>query len=130
MLKNGGFVSHQIDFRCHAATKEWNGHWAISDLVWKIRTRGLPFYINREPLSTHIKLLKQNGFEIIFQKPVINNNNKKLCIRREQLQKRFRNMSDDDFNTSGCYIIANKNPVLSVFAGCEALEKLRCFCNI
>jgi SAM-dependent methyltransferase len=30
-LKPDGFISHQIDFKCHGLTKEWNGHWAMPE---------------------------------------------------------------------------------------------------
>src|SRR5437870_3647895 len=35
-LKPGGYMSHQIDFRSHGMTKVWNGHWALSDGLWKL----------------------------------------------------------------------------------------------
>lgn len=33
-LKPNGFMSHQIDFKCHNTAHNWNGHWAYNDFVW------------------------------------------------------------------------------------------------
>jgi len=110
ILPTDGFMSHQIDFRSHGSSEKWNGHWAIEDTKWVEKIKGLPFYINREPLSTHIKLLNKNNFEIVFFKPVKNNNKRKAGINRKKLQGRFTVLSEEDFTTSGCYIISkNKN---------------------
>jgi SAM-dependent methyltransferase len=57
-LKPTGYISHQIDFKCHGTADEWNGHWQYSDFVWKlVRGRRL-YFLNREPHSTHIALMK------------------------------------------------------------------------
>jgi hypothetical protein len=33
-LKPTGYMSHLIDFSSHGMTREWNGHWAISEFAW------------------------------------------------------------------------------------------------
>ena len=105
IITKGGFVSHDIDFRSHDETYEWNGHWAISEKKWaKIRgTRA--FLINREPLSTHLNLLKENGFQIIEKIPIKENS---PSIKRKELTSKYKYLSDSDFETSTCYIIAKK----------------------
>ena len=35
-LKPGGLFSQHIDFRSHNFTYQWNGHWAVGDLMWRI----------------------------------------------------------------------------------------------
>jgi hypothetical protein len=108
MLVDGGFVSHDIDFKSHGETYEWNGHWAISDTKWaKIRgTR--PYLINREPLSSHLQLFKKSGFQIIAKLPCSGSIEGRPSIYRKRLVDKFVDLSDEDFETSSCYIIAQK----------------------
>ena len=35
-LAPDGWMSHQIDFRCHGIWTEWNAHWACPDWLWKV----------------------------------------------------------------------------------------------
>ncbi len=64
-LKPRGFISHEIDFKCHNTASKWNGHWAYSKLLWACVKGRRRFLINRSLLSTHLALVKQSGFEII-----------------------------------------------------------------
>jgi SAM-dependent methyltransferase len=108
VLTDGGFVSHDIDFRSHGETYEWNGHWAISDKKWR-KIRGTrPYMINREPLSTHLQLLNKNGFQIKLKNPSFGVNEKSPSIHRKKLVDRYKNLSNEDFETSTCHIIAGK----------------------
>jgi len=59
-LKPNGFMSHQIDFKCHGKAEKWNGHWAYSDFVWKVIRGRRSYLLNREPHSVHINLQKRN----------------------------------------------------------------------
>jgi hypothetical protein len=108
ILIDGGFVSHDIDFKSHGETYEWNGHWAISDVKWKKIRGSRPYLINREPLSTHLQLFKENGFQIIVKIPSSGSAEEKPSIQRKKLVGKFLNLSDEDFETSSCYIIAEK----------------------
>ncbi|RJP62040.1 MAG: hypothetical protein C4541_00460 [Candidatus Auribacter fodinae] len=38
-LKPDGFMSHQIDFKCHGTAEEWNRHWAYSQSEWMHRRK-------------------------------------------------------------------------------------------
>jgi SAM-dependent methyltransferase len=69
-LKKGGIISHQIDFKAHEITKEWNGHWFISEIFWKFLLHGRKYSINRLPLSSHINAIKKAGFTIKTVLPV------------------------------------------------------------
>lgn len=100
-----GFVSHQIDFRCHGTANEWNGHWEYSDLYWSLVRGGRPYLINRQPYSVHLEMLRQAGFELIHAQEVIQESN----LRRDNLAKRFRSLSDNDLMTSGVHILARPN---------------------
>jgi hypothetical protein len=103
-LKLGGFMSHQIDFKCHTTAKEWNGHWAYSDFVWGLIRGKRPYLLNRQPHSAHINLLQKIGFEVVCDVKIKDTSG----IQRKQLATRFKNMSDDDLTTSGSFIQAVK----------------------
>jgi hypothetical protein len=103
-LKPGGLTSHQIDFKCHGTAKQWNGHWAYSDLVWRIIKGKKPYLLNRQSHSAYIELLQRTGFDVVCDIKI----KAPSGIRREQLAARFKNMSDDDLTTSDAFIQAIK----------------------
>jgi len=74
-LKPGGVISHQVDFKTHEMTSEWNGHWFIGDAMWELLSHGRKYPMNRLPLSSHIQMMEKAGFEIVFIKPVEKENN-------------------------------------------------------
>jgi SAM-dependent methyltransferase len=102
-LKPGGFMSHEIDFRSHNTAKKWNGHWAYSNFAWKL-INGKRSYINRQPHSAHIDILKKNGFELVCDIRDIDNSG----INRSQLASLFKNISNDDMTTCTAFIQAVK----------------------
>ncbi|MGE5639487.1 MAG: methyltransferase domain-containing protein [Clostridia bacterium] len=106
-LKPGGLLSHQIDFRSHGLADEWNGHWAYSDLAWRLVRGGRPYLLNREPRSTHERLLEAHGFRILYQQPA---STRQRAIERRQLARRFQGMSEEDFATSGWFVQAAAAP--------------------
>jgi hypothetical protein len=101
-LATGGFISHQIDFRCHGLTREWNGHWATSDLTWKVARGRRPFLINRQPHSVHLTRIRAAGFDIVCDKTA----SKPSKLDRRQLSPRFANCTLEDLTTSGAFIQA------------------------
>lgn len=104
MLKQKGLMSHTIDFRCYGTAKEWNGHWAYPDLVWKIiKGRGRAC-INRAPHSTHIALMQKYGFDIICDIKV----KKESVVTRNQLAGKFKGIPEEDLTTSVAFIQAVK----------------------
>jgi hypothetical protein len=103
-LKPGGVASHQVGFVSHAITPEWNGHWAISDPVWKLIRGRRPYLLNREPASTHVRLLRESGIEIVKEERV----HKPSDILRDQLAPRFRYFSEDDLTTKAIYLLGVK----------------------
>ncbi len=103
-LKPGGYASHVIDFKAHGRSPFWNGHWAYSDWQWNLVRGKREFLLNREPLSTHLRLAKNVGFEI-------------LLAQREQaphrlespaLASRFQKMDATDALTSGVSLVLQK----------------------
>ena len=101
-LKRGGFISNVIDFKSHRLAELWNGHWLYSDTMWKLIKGRRPFLINREPYSTHIKLLEKYNFKIICNIKTKSDS----VLRKEKLALRFKNLSDEDFVTSDVFIQA------------------------
>lgn len=103
-LKPNGVLSCQIDFKCHDTADEWNGHWAYSDWLWGLIRGKRPYLLNRCPYSTHVGLLRRNGFRIVFEVKI----RMPSKLRREDLAARFRNLTDDDLTISGVFIQAVK----------------------
>ncbi len=103
-LKNGGIMSHSIDFKCHRTTESWNGHRTYSEFEWKIVKGGRMFLINRQPYSVHQQLHKKHGFSILKDLPKIMANN----IPRNKFAERFRDLSEEDMTTSEAYMLSVK----------------------
>jgi hypothetical protein len=103
-LAPGGVASHQVGFVSHGITPEWNGHWTISDPVWKLIRGRRPYLLNREPASTHVNLLRESGLEIVKEERV----HKPSDIQRSQLAPRFRYFTDDDLTTKAVFLQAIK----------------------
>ena len=103
-LKPTGFMSHQIDLRCHDTAPEWNGHWTYSDLTWHLMRGRRPWFINRQPCSTHIDLVKQTGLNIHAEIKLFDS----FGIVRKQLARHFQALSESDFKTTGVLILASK----------------------
>lgn len=63
------------------------------------------YFINRKPLSYHLQLLDEHGFDIVlldrFYQP-------SALTRGHDLAKGFRSLAEDDLNTAGAYILAKK----------------------
>jgi len=105
-LRPGGYVSHEIPFGSLGLAAEWNGHWRYSELAWKLVHGNKPFFINRQPHSAHLKLLRDCGFEVAcslqYRKPT--------RIQKKHLAPRWRNVvSEDDLTCSAAFIQAVKN---------------------
>jgi hypothetical protein len=105
-LRPGGFMSHQIDFRSHGTTTAWNGHWAVSDISWRIAKGRREYFLNREPCSRHLRILAGMGFKVVCQVPQLD----ATGIERSLLAPRFRNITDDDLKTCGVFLQAVKTP--------------------
>jgi hypothetical protein len=111
-LKPGGSMSHQIDFTSFRTSRQWNGHWAYSEAVWKLIVGKRPYLINREPHSTHVDLLRKHGFELVCD---LQNYSNEPGIRRSQLSARWNRIGEDDFACAGAFIQARK-PEIRVHA--------------
>lgn len=103
-LRPGGVMSHQIDFRSHNLTPEWNGHRAISEPLWRVMLGNRPYLINREPWSAHAQAITDCGFRITCALLLPRTDG----IPRSRLAKRWRNLSDEDFNCAEVFVQAQK----------------------
>jgi methyltransferase family protein len=100
-LKPGGFMSHSIDFSSHNVTRSWNGHWTLSDNAWRLVRGGRPYLINRQPLSHHLRLLAQYGFEVVNVE-----SRRGVVAKSFRPARRFRELSNDDVSTKGAFVQA------------------------
>lgn len=105
-VRPGGWMSHQIDLSALGMADEWNGHRAYSDLAWKMMAGKRPYFVNREPLATHLALMERNGFEIVEAL----RDKVEGGIPREALAARWRAISDEDHATQTAFVIARKRP--------------------
>jgi hypothetical protein len=103
-LKPGGVMSHDIDFRAHSFARQWDGHWACSDRMWKLMRGRRPYFINREPHSTHLRLLADNSFRTVCDQP----SRMEPTRPASGLAPRFAGLCDDDRTIATAFIQAVK----------------------
>lgn len=101
-LRRDGFMSHQIDFRSHGLARQWNGHWAYADPVWRIIRGKRPYLLNRQPHGTHIRLLEHSGFRVVYDEMYRDTSG----VPRERLPARWRSLPPDDLVCSSALIQA------------------------
>ena len=100
-LKPSGHMSHLIDFGSHGLTYEWNGHWALSDAMWRALRGRRPYLINRQPLAEHARHAVNNGFSTVLQR-----RSKRFDgLIPEQFAPAFRSVSDEDARTHMAFVI-------------------------
>jgi hypothetical protein len=95
-LSRDGLMSHQIDFKSHGVSRHWNGHWTIPKWLWKLVRGRRKFLINREPVSTHRRLIDKHGLMITHERAA----NLPCSFTNRDLAKEFRDLSDSDRTTS------------------------------
>jgi SAM-dependent methyltransferase len=103
-LKKGGILSHQIDFRSHGVTDDWNGHWTYSNFMWKFISGHRPHPLNRAPLSVHTRLLQSMGFRVICILPVRDLGGLNRC----QLNRLYKYLPEEIVTTCSAHIISVK----------------------
>jgi SAM-dependent methyltransferase len=98
-LKPGGLMSHQIDFRSHGTSPDWNGHWAYPRWLWHA-AQGSP--INRQPLSRHLEAIERAGFSIV----AVQAEHDLEGLERRALAADWRWLSDSDMRSRSAFIQA------------------------
>lgn len=100
LLRPGSWMSHQIDFKSHGFSKQWNGYWQVGDDEWARTIATQPYAINRQPSSRHLELLRSNGFAIVTQLSRL----RPSPTARKQLAPAFRELSDYDLKCDGVFV--------------------------
>lgn len=103
-LRLDGFMSHQIDLKCHGMSSNWNGHWTYSDLKWKLFRGKREWLLNRLACSDHLKIITTCGFKIIQTVKIEQQNH----LKKSRIAKKFKHLTDKDLETSGIFILAKK----------------------
>jgi SAM-dependent methyltransferase len=101
-LSPGGFMSHQIDFKCHSMAEKWNGHLAYSELTWRFMRGRLPYLLNRRVLAEHCAAARAVGFDDI----VVRRFERDDGLPAAALAPRFRTISAEDVRTAGAFLQA------------------------
>jgi hypothetical protein len=99
-------MSHDIDFTSHGIADKWNGHWALSSLIWKLVMGNRPYLLNRQPYSAHLQMLRCYGFDIVQEIKVTDIKG----VGRPALAPEFKGMTDDDLVTVSAFVQAVKKP--------------------
>jgi len=100
-LRPGGFTSHTIDYESHGLTRDWFGHWTISDVSWRFVRGARPYLINRLPHSAHLQAIEGAGFQMIREEA-----RRATPPPRAKLARRFSTLADRDLETCSAYIQA------------------------
>lgn len=97
-------MSHHIDLTCLGTAKEWNGHRAYGELAWKVMRGNRPYFVNREPLAAHVRLIREAGFDVlrVLRCPLAGG------IERRRLAPRWQGISDEDHSTESGFIVARR----------------------
>lgn len=106
-LCEGGVMSHQIDFKSHGTSREWNGHWAYPESIWKLLRGRRPYLLNRKPCGTHLGLLAAYGFDVLS----VERARLPSRLKPNQFAEPFRGIMEDDLTTAGAFVIARKGTV-------------------
>jgi hypothetical protein len=103
-LRPGGVMSHSISMDSLGSASRWNGHWAYSDTAWRLINGFSGHGVNREPMSRHLRLIRDCGFDVVNLLMTRRTDG----IARGELATRFRQLDDEDLQTSGFYVLARK----------------------
>lgn len=102
-LRRGGLMSHRIDYSSHGITRDWNGHWTVSDLTWRMVRGQRAYLINRLPHSMHMQAIRNSGFSVL-----LDFRTEGTSLASELLSTRFRSLTSEDLKTTGAFIVARK----------------------
>ena len=103
-LKPGGYCSHAVGLGAMHLSPFWNGHWAYSDLEWRLLRGRRQVVPNRQPLSAHLSAARGAGFDVVDVDPQLATNGLDIS----ELAPRFRTLDPADLSTSGAMIVLRK----------------------
>lgn len=99
-LKPGGMMSHTIDYTSHKGTREWNGHWTVSDGIWGVIMGRRRFRVNRLAHSDHVDAMKSCGLRVIQERL-----RPGAALDRRRLTSQFRHLTDTDLMSSSGFVV-------------------------
>jgi len=108
LLCDGGVIASSIDFKCHDTAGLRNGHFAYSDLEWKIIRGKSAFLINRWPHAWHIKEMKK--YFTILHDDVYYHPERHLELKQANLAQKFSGLSGKELSIAEAFIIGKKLP--------------------
>ena len=105
-VKPGGILSHNIDFRSHGTSFDWNGHWTYTSSQWS-RANNVQTYraISRIPPSTHMKMMEECGFAIMLTEA----ERDLTGITADYLASDWKHVTEDDLTSSVVHIMAKRH---------------------
>jgi hypothetical protein len=103
-LRPGGFASHWIALSACHLSPYWNGHWAYSDRQWNLVRGRREFTLNRRPLSSHLRIAAEAGFETLVADAIAGTDG----LPREALAPGFRDMDPLDLSTRGVLLVLRR----------------------
>lgn len=104
IVRTGGWCAHTIGLDSHGTASLWNGYWTYADATWKVIRGRSVYFINREPTSSHVRLLEKYHFRVTLK----DCHKRVSVLRRSDLSKRFAYVTDEDFDIYSVFIIAQK----------------------
>jgi hypothetical protein len=103
-LKPGGYTSHAVSCAGLYLSPFWNGHWAYSDRQWQLVRGKREFLLNREPLSTHLRLAQQVGFQVLHAGKEYGEDG----LPAHDLASRFQSLDPEDRRTRFVMLVLQK----------------------
>jgi hypothetical protein len=103
-LRPGGFACHFIALSAWHFSPYWNGHWAYSELEWRLVRGRREFTLNRKPLSGHLRIANEAGFENLAMNLMRGTDGLPLTA----LAPAFREMDSVDAGTRGALVVMRR----------------------
>lgn len=102
-LRSDGVMSHRIDYSCHGITRDWYGHWLVSDPMWRVARGRRAYFINRLPHSAHLRALQRAGFDVVAVDPTRTGDAAPAAAMRVAHEP-------SDLGIRGAYLVARPHP--------------------
>jgi SAM-dependent methyltransferase len=103
-LKPGGYASHATGFGAVDVSPYWNGHWAYTDLEWRLVRGRREWLMNRRPLSAHMFHARRAGFEVLH----LDRECASGGLNVNALSPPFQALDAEDLHTRGAMLILQK----------------------
>ena len=101
-LRPGGIGTHQVDMGLYGL-EPWNAHWTWSDVTWTLVRGRRSNFVNREPLSTYLHLMRECGLSVVAVDAL-----EETGVPEERLAPRFKVLDETDRRTRSALVILRK----------------------